>query len=130
MDTQYLAVPQAGHSYPISLGETLLQAHAPSMAAPSHDATQPSLCCLRYNFRPRTSTSHPGKMLVTDTVTVQLPNCTAGDFEGPLEPSRDGLDCVAIFDGTCFRIEVLDATIKAKYDVHASYQSSIIMCRM
>lgn len=114
MDPQFLAIPRPGQSYSIALGDTFLQSHAPD--AP---ATQPSLCCLRYNFRPRTTaTNQPGKVLVGDTVTVQLPNCTAGDFEGPLETSRDGLDCVAIFDGTHFRIEVFDATIKAKYVVY------------
>lgn len=111
--SQFSVVPQPGHSYPIVLGDRLLQTHAPDPPPPA--STQPSLCCLRYNFRPRTTASNqPGKLLVGETITLQLPNCTAGNFEGPLEPSRDGLDCVAIFDGTQFRIEVLDATIKAK----------------
>ena len=33
-------------------------------------------------------------------------------FSGKYEPSRDGLDCVAIFDGTSFRLELLGASIK------------------
>ena len=33
-------------------------------------------------------------------------------FTGKYEPSRDGLDCVAVFDGTSFRLELLGATVK------------------
>lgn len=33
-------------------------------------------------------------------------------FAGKYEPSKDGLDCIAIFDGTGFRLELLSATVK------------------
>lgn len=33
-------------------------------------------------------------------------------FAGKYEPSRDGLDCIAIFDGTSLRLELLGATVK------------------
>ena len=33
-------------------------------------------------------------------------------FAGKYEPSRDGLDCVALFDGASFRLELLGAAVK------------------
>lgn len=47
---------------------------------------------------------------------MRLPSSAAGAallaFSGKHEPSRDGLDCVAIFDGEGFRLEVLGASVK------------------
>lgn len=114
-EAAYQAVPQPGQHYPLVLGDTILQAHANKRA-------RHSLCCVRYNFRPRPgATQQPGKLLVKpgQQVTMQLPNTTGGDFEGPLETvqqdASNGYDCVAVFDGTCFRIELVGATIRAKY---------------
>ncbi len=38
-----------------------------------------------------------------------------GQFTGKLEPCQGDLDCVAIFDGTSWRLEVLSASIITKY---------------
>lgn len=49
---------------------------------------------------------------------MQLPNSTVGEFEGPIEEVQhdsSGYDCVAVFDGTCFRLELVSSTIHARY---------------
>lgn len=60
----------------------------------------PSACYIFSAYRPL-----PGPVQVS---------LTMGDaaFTGRYEPSRDGLDCVAIFDGTSFRLELLGASVK------------------
>lgn len=48
-------------------------------------------------------------------VHLQLPSSSGSmpvQFSGRREVSKDGLDCVAIFDGTRFRLEVLQASVK------------------
>lgn len=47
-----------------------------------------------------------------------LPNTATNqvdlEFQGSFEPSRDGLDAVAIFDGTSWRLELIDATLNLR----------------
>ena len=49
-------------------------------------------------------------------VIVQLPDCTneGADvaFAGRYESSRDGLDCVAIFDGSSWRLELVQGLVR------------------
>ncbi|KAK9793447.1 hypothetical protein WJX73_007141 [Symbiochloris irregularis] len=49
-------------------------------------------------------------------VLLQLPQTSSAtshlDFVGTYEPSRDGLDCLASFDGTCWRLELVTATAR------------------
>lgn len=51
-------------------------------------------------------------------VSVQLPNSSTGavdlGFQGKFEPSRDDLDCVAVFDGTTFHLELMSGSVKCK----------------
>ncbi|EIE22950.1 hypothetical protein COCSUDRAFT_63347 [Coccomyxa subellipsoidea C-169] len=80
-------VPSAGISYPITLGDTLLS-----------DKASHSYCSLRYDFKPASA----GRFR-QGSVVVNLPDAAAQgtdmSFSGRHEHSRDGLDCVAIFDG-------------------------------
>lgn len=47
---------------------------------------------------------------------LSLPDAAMEDgdmaFSGRYERSRDGLDCVAIFDGATWRLELLDGLVK------------------
>ena len=49
-------------------------------------------------------------------VVVQLPDstCEGADvaFSGRYESSRDNLDCVALFDGTSWRVELVQGLVK------------------
>lgn len=49
-------------------------------------------------------------MVLPNTATNQVDL----EFQGPFEPSRDGLDAVAIFDGTSWRLELIDATLNLR----------------
>ena len=44
-------------------------------------------------------------------VSLQVPNAVDGmpdlGFEGQWAPTHEGLDCVAMFDGKCWRLELL-----------------------
>ena len=68
-------------------------------------------CCLLGAVGP--VTEPPGRRA---QAVVRLPSSASGAaplaFAGKHEPSRDGLDCVAIFDGEGFRLEVLGAAVK------------------
>ena len=50
--------------------------------------------------------------------TLMLPNTNTGmadlEFRGSFEPSKDGLDAVALFDGTCWRLELIDAALNLR----------------
>ncbi|GAB4814403.1 hypothetical protein N2152v2_001449 [Parachlorella kessleri] len=98
--------PAPGVHYPLVLGPTLLGKRKTA-----------EYCSLRYDFLPA-SVAKAGQghfeVQADSQVSLQLPS-TAGaplHFAGRQEPSKDGLDCVAIFDGTQFRLEVLHASIK------------------
>jgi hypothetical protein len=51
-------------------------------------------------------------------VAICLPN-EAGDmdvhFTGSTEHAKDELDCVAVFDGTSFRLELLSGQVKLRW---------------
>lgn len=52
-------------------------------------------------------------------MSVHLPNNNNGDLDvllsGKFEPSRDELDCIAVFDGTGFRLEVLAGQMATRW---------------
>lgn len=49
-------------------------------------------------------------------VLLQLPSTSSAtshlDFVGTYEPSKDGLDCLASFDGNCWRLELVSASAR------------------
>ncbi len=51
----------------------------------------------------------PAPPLAAVQVALQMGEAA---FAGKYEPSKDGLDCIAIFDGTSLRLELLGATVK------------------
>ncbi|PSC69888.1 helicase and polymerase-containing TEBICHI [Micractinium conductrix] len=102
--------PEAGVAYPLHLGASLLgQRGAPEAAGGAAD----EFCTLRYDFKPasaaRAAVGQMDVQMASQKVSLQMEEAS---FSGKYEPSRDGLDCVAIFDGTSFRLELLGASIK------------------
>ncbi|CAL8465585.1 g5121 [Coccomyxa elongata] len=99
--------PSAGTSYPITLGETFLS-ETPSQ----------SYCSLRYDFKPASAGRlRQGSIQLQDNqATVNLPDTSYPgadmSFSGRHEHSRDGLDCVAIFDGVSWRLELVRSQVK------------------
>lgn len=63
------------------------------------------LCCIRDVLPPAAFSS----LLAAVQVALQMGEAA---FAGKYEPSKDGLDCIAIFDGTSLRLELLGATVK------------------
>ena len=63
-------------------------------------------------------------------VTFQIPSADAGvapmTFKGQYEAAKDELDCVAIFDGSSFKLERTDGHVKNLR--HASVHTMMICC--
>ncbi|KFM25059.1 hypothetical protein F751_1938 [Auxenochlorella protothecoides] len=95
-------------TYPITLGDSIL-----GLEAPEH-------WTLRYDFKPASAAeSGQGRLSVdhaTQRASFQRPSsvegCPSLQFHGKYEPSKDGMDCVAIYDGQGFRLELVQAAVK------------------
>jgi hypothetical protein len=64
---------------------------------------------------------HPPACPLLLQVSLQMGEAA---FSGKYEPSRDGLDCVAIFDGSSFRLELLGAAVKSLRHLGGSGRAS------
>lgn len=81
----------------------------------------PSYWSLRYDFKPASLNSEaPGtlRMGADNQVSLDLLNKSGGNgdlgFSGHSE-TYDGLDCVAVFDGNSWRLELLTGTLKVRH---------------
>lgn len=79
---------------------------------------QPACICASGPLPPFHAHRHPAPLppgshshVCTEQAALQMGDAA---FAGKFEPARgDGLDCVAVFDGTSFRLELLGATVKS-----------------
>ncbi|KAK9818777.1 hypothetical protein WJX74_005598 [Apatococcus lobatus] len=104
--------PQLDTAYELRLGNSILGKRKADEA----------LYALKTQFKPQSAGTFKAGTLQLDhqknQACMMLPNTATNqvdlEFQGPFEPSRDGLDAVAIFDGTCWRLELIDATLNLR----------------
>lgn len=137
---------EAGIEYPIVLGSTFSEEHAntsdlsivrydfiPASAAQAGEGRltidlEQHKVCIHLNIC--NTLSHfalppaPDQLKISIALsvvqaTVTLPNAADGppvEFTGKYEDNKDGLECVAIFDGSSFRIELVSGHATIRYE--------------
>ncbi|KAK9815606.1 hypothetical protein WJX72_006660 [[Myrmecia] bisecta] len=104
-----MTAPETGVDYPVKLGSTILGKRSSS-----------TFCTLRYDFKPASlGRSKAGQLQLNgqqNKVALQLPPSSTSQgplqFQGRHESSRDGLDAVAVFDGTSWNLELVGTLVK------------------
>eukprot|EP00891_Asterochloris_glomerata_P006507 jgi/Astpho2/6507/fgenesh1_pg.00096_%23_34_t len=105
--------PETGQEYPLRLGSSIL--------GRQHDS---QFCSLRFPFMPQSaSRKDPARLDVAQdggvcsrcSMELFMANKDPGRpellFKGHVDPTKDDLECVAIFDGHHWRLELLSATV-------------------
>eukprot|EP00877_Chromochloris_zofingiensis_P009224 jgi/Chrzof1/4555/Cz14g18050.t1 len=105
-----MATGDMSNDHPVVLGSTLLSEEPDS-----------TLCTLRHGFLPESvKSSGQALLLQSDAKVVLYPQLGPADgegyFEGQLEVANNDsvVDCVAVFDGTSWTIELLSGTVRAR----------------
>lgn len=110
MATQASSLPVSDLEYPVQLAHSF---------QPGEDRDG-GLCLLQYHFKPASAGRFQDGRVCVDSdqqkVLLQLPNSSSQacdlDFTGVYEPSKDGLDCVACFDGSTWHLQLVGAVAR------------------